>query len=247
MCPLHPNPGPHDGNRLAPLLAPGAVELGVICGLWVRARHAATPTRVERAFAVAGVGLADDIHADSCSPRQLLLASASAYETFDLPPHALRENLLVDVDTASLTSGTVLQLGEAVRIRLMFQCEACGQLDVQRRGLAAALGDRRGMLARVIASGTVVAGDTIMQLDERLPAWSDDWRERVMRVLNAAPPGYVIDYARLAQLAGIQSSYCRAFPRLLAKLGPRYSARAVPARAPGALPRWDGSGLFDLA
>ncbi|MDN4060964.1 hypothetical protein QPK31_22360 [Massilia sp. YIM B02769] len=245
MRPLHHNPGSHDGNRLSPFLTHGAVELGAICGLWVRARHAATPIRVERAFAVGGVGLADDIHADSFSPRQLLLASASAYEAFDLPAHALRENLLLDVDTASLTSGTVLQLGDAVRIRLMFQCEACGQLDLQRRGLAAALGSRRGMLARVIASGTVVAGDTIMQLDERLPAWSDDWRERVMTVLDAVPPGHVIDYARLARVAGIQSSYCRAFPRLLARLGADHAAKAVPARTTVTLPRWDGSGLFD--
>ena len=221
--------------------------IGQVRALSLRAQRGALPARVERAMAVAGAGFEGDIHADPVSPRQLLLASASVYDTFDLPAHALRENLLVDVDTASLASGTVLQLGEAVRIRLMFQCEACGQLDVQRRGLASALGNRRGMLARVIEGGTVLAGDMIAQLDERMPPWSDDWRERVMAVLDAVPPGHVIDYARLAQVAGIQSSYCRAFPRLLARLGADYAAKAVPARATGALARWDGSSLFDLA
>lgn len=219
--------------------------IGQVRALSLQAQRGALSMRVERAVAVAGAGFEGDIHADVVSPRQLLLASASVYDTFDLPAHALRENLLVDVDTASLASGMILQLGEAVRIRLMFQCEACGQLDLQRRGLAAALGNRRGMLARVIANGTVAAGDTIMQLDERLPPWSDDWRKRVMAVLDAVPPGHVIDYARLAQVAGIQSTYCRAFPRLLARLGADYAAKAVPARATATLPRWDGSGLFD--
>jgi MOSC domain-containing protein YiiM len=219
--------------------------IGRVRALSLQTQRGAPPMRAERAVAVAGAGFEGDIHADPVSPRQLLLASASVYDAFDLPAHALRENLLLDVDTASLTSGTVLQLGEAVRIRLMFQCEACGQLDVQRRGLATALGSRRGMLARVIAGGTVVVGDTIMQLDDRLPAWSDDWRERVMTVLDAVPPGHVIDYARLARVAGIQSSYCRAFPRLLARLGADHAAKAVPARTTVTLPRWDGSGLFD--
>lgn len=219
--------------------------IGQVGALSLRAQRGTQPMQVESAVAVAGAGFEGDIHADPVSPRQLLLASAPVYDTFSLPAHTLRENLLVDVDTASLASGTILQLGNDVRIRLMFQCEACGQLDLQRRGLAAALGSRRGMLARVIASGTVVAGDTIMQLDERMPAWPDDWRERVLAVLDAVPPGRVVDYARLARMAGIQSSYCRAFPRLLARLGADYAAKAVPARATATLPRWDGSGLFD--
>jgi len=221
--------------------------IGQVCALSLRADRRVPPVRVERAVALAGRGFEGDVHADPVSPRQLLLAGSPVYASLGLPAHTLRENLLVDVDTATLVSGTLLQLGEQVRIRLMFQCEACGQLDLQRPGLARALGNRRGMLARVVAGGTVRAGDTIMQLGERMPSWPDDWRERVMMVLGAVPPGQVIDYARLALVAGIQSSYCRAFPRLLARLGPQYAARAVPARAPGSLPRWDGGGLFERA
>ena len=69
----------------------------------------------------------------------------------------------------------------------------------------------------------------------------EDWRERVARVIEAVPPGQVIGYADLAHVAGVQSSYCRAFPRLLSRLGPAYAARAVPARAEAHLPRWDGA------
>jgi len=59
------------------------------------------------------------------------------------------------------------------------------------------------------------------------------------------PQGAVVEYALLARLAGIQSTYCRAFPRLLVALGPAYAARAIAARATSSLPRWDGRGLFD--
>jgi len=218
--------------------------IGQVRALSLRADRRAPPVRVERAVALEGHGFAGDVHADPVSPRQLLLAGSSVYASLALPAHTLRENLLVDVDTARLTSGTILQLGADVRIRLMFQCEACGQLDLQRAGLVRALGNRRGMLARVVSGGAVVAGDAIVQLDERLPPWPDDWRARVTAVLDAAPRGTVVEYAQLARLAGIQSSYCRAFPRLLAKLGPHYANRAVAARSSSTAPRWDGAGLF---
>jgi MOSC domain-containing protein YiiM len=219
---------------------------GTVRGLALRAAGSLRPESVQGARALAGQGFAGDRHAEARSPRQLLLVDAAAYEDFALPPHALRENLLLDIDTAALASGTVLGIGNDVRLRLMFQCEACGQLDRQRPGLARALGPRRGMLARIIAGGTVRVGDTVRDLGRLAPPWSDDWRERVRQVLDAMPPGAVVEYRQLARLAGIQSSYCRAFPRLLAKLGPAYAARAVPANANAATPRWQGEGLFDL-
>ena len=100
------------------------------------------------------------------------------------------------------------------------------------------------MLARVLTGGTIRTGDPVQVLERRLPAWSDDWRERVVQVLDAVPEGRVLAYRDLARLAGIQSTYCRAFPRLLAKLGARYAGRAVAAAAMPSLPRWDGAGLY---
>lgn len=219
---------------------------GTVRGLALRAAGSLRPEAVHGARALAGLGFAGDRHAEAQSPRQLLLVDAAAYEDFALPPHALRENLLLDVDTAALASGTVLGIGSEVQLRLMFQCEACGQLDAQRPGLARALGARRGMLARVVAGGTVRLGDPVRDLGRLAPPWSDDWRERVRQVIDAMPPGAVVEYRQLARLAGIQSSYCRAFPRLLAKLGPAYAARAVPASANAGAPRWHGEGLFNL-
>lgn len=223
------------------------MQIGSVIALSVRAVRAAAPQRLNAADAIAGRGLAQDRHADPLSPRQVLLASAGTYTELDLPAHALRENLLLDVDTAQMRSGTVLQIGNDVLLRLMFQCEACGQLDTYRQGLARTLGSRRGVLARVLGGGVIHVGDPVRDIGSRLPAWSDDWRLRVRRVLDAAPPDAVVTYAQLARLAGVQSSYCRAFPGLLVKLGTAYTRKAVTRQAVSSLVRWQGDGLFDDA
>lgn len=213
-------------------------------GLTWRPARGQPPLAAASLRLLAGLGIAGDLHADALSPRQLLLASSQAYADLDLPPHALRENLLLDLDTAGLGSGAVLRVGEQVRLRIMFQCEACGQLDATAPRLSQRIGNRRGVLARVLAGGVVHQGDPVRALGVLEPAWSDDWRERVRCVLDAVPPGSVIELRHLARLAGIQSSYCRAFPRLLAGLGPRYAAQAVAAHSPITLPRWQGEDLF---
>lgn len=223
------------------------MNIGHIEALAVRPAASAAPMRAGSVHALAHTGLSGDMYADPTSPRQLLLASGGAYRDFDLPMHALRENLLIDVDTASLQSGTLLQIGNEVLLRLMFQCEACGHLDAFQPRLAARIGLRRGILARVLHGGEIQPGDRIRDLGRVLPIWSDDWRERVVQVLDAVPAGMVITYKRLAHLAGVASTYCRAFPRMTAKLGPAYAAKAVLALSETPQPRWDGAGLFGQA
>ena len=210
----------------------------------LRAAQAPAPTQVHRATAIAGLGLQDDRHADARSPRQLLLAGGNAYEALGLPPHALRENLLLDLDTADLESGMLLRVGHEVILRLTFQCEACGALTARVGASSRSLRQRRGMLARVENGGEIRTGDPVTILDARSRFLPDDWHERIAMVLDAVPPGMVMSYADLARVAGVQSSYCRAFPRALAKLGQERAGRAVPARSPDASPRWDGTGFF---
>jgi hypothetical protein len=219
--------------------------LAHIAGLSLRPAGSPAPLAADGLRLLTGVGADGDRHADALSPRQLLLAGVDAYAMFGLAPHALRENLLLEADVSRLASGTVLRIGERALVRVMFTCEACGSLDRHGVRLAARIGSRRGMLARVLRGGEIQTGDPVHDLGVLLDPWPDDWRERLIRVLDAAPDGSVVTYARLAHLAGIQTSYCRAFPRLLKNLGPRYAARAVTARADPAAPRWDGAGLFD--
>lgn len=219
----------------------GGVAIGSVLALAARAADG-WRQRLDSVHALAGRGLEGDTHADPCSPRQVLLAGAPAYERLGLEWGALRENLLCDVDTGALESGMLLGIGPDAVLRLCFQCEACGALDRIRPGLARAAGRGRGILARVERGGVIRPGDRVVLLDARLPALHEDWRERVFAVLAALPPGYVVEYAQLARLAGVQSSYCRAFPRLLARHG--LGHKAEPARRVSSAPRWDGSGLF---
>lgn len=216
-----------------------------LASLSLRPPGSAAPQAVERLTLVADAGIDGDRHRDPASPRQLLLASSATYADFDLTPHALRENLLLDTPIDALPSGTVLQIGDEVQVRLMFACEACGRLDLHGAHVAARIGARRGVLARVVQDGVIRTGDTVRDLGPLLPAWSDDWHERIAQVIDAMPPDTVIDYALLARLAGIQPTYCRAFPRFLVSLGPAYASRAIAARAVSAMTRWDGTGLFE--
>lgn len=161
---------------------------GTVVALATRAPASALPLRMPTVQAVAGRGLDGDRHADPHSPRQLLLAGSAAYEDLGLPPLALRENLLLSLDTAALASGMLLAVGLEAVLRLSFQCEACGALDAHRPGLARAIGVRRGMLARVLQGGAIREGDPVRILDGRMAQMADDWRERVLQVLDAAPP-----------------------------------------------------------
>lgn len=216
---------------------------GRVVALTVRSDKSVAPQAVAVAHAVAGIGLHGDKHADALSPRQLLLAGAPAYRRHDLAPGTLRENILLDVDTATLASGTLLQLGAAAIVQLTFHCEACGYLDARRPGLARAIGRQRGVLARVLRGGAVHAGDSVRRLDPTLPPWPDDWRDRVARILAQVPDNMVVEYRQLARLAGIQAVYCRALPALARKLG--FADRAVAQHALPELPRWLGETVFD--
>lgn len=217
----------------------------MITGLSLHPAGSASPQAEGSLTLIEGSGIEGDRHRDPASPRQLLLASRSTYADFALAPQALRENLLFETDIDALPSGTVLQIGARAQIALMFACEACARLDAHGARLAARVKARRGVLARVVQSGEIRIGDAVRDLGQLLPPWSDDWRERVAQVIDAMPAENVVEYAQLARLAGIQSTYCRAFPRLLAALGPHYAARAIAARSASPLARWNGRGLFD--
>jgi MOSC domain-containing protein YiiM len=222
----------------------GPHALGRIVSVVVRSDRSVPAGEVSVAQAVAGIGLEGDMHADALSPRQVLLAGAPAYDRHGLAPNTLRENILLDVDTSALASGTLLQLGDSAIVRLTFHCEACGYLDARHAGLARAIGHERGVLARVLRGGAVHAGDSVQRLDTTLPPWPDDWRDRVARILAQVPHGMVLEYRQLARLAGIQAVYCRALPALARKLG--MGDRAVAQHAMPGVPRWAGHTIFDI-
>lgn len=200
--------------------------------------------------AIAGIGLAGEPHAHALSPRQVLIVGDEAYRRFDLPDGALGENLRVPGSTVDWRSGERLRIGAEVELWLTFACEPCGHLDRRHSGLSSRIGRHRGMLARVLRGGVFGRADPVMHLGDAVlpqPAalYDDDWRTRVRTVACAVPAGRWIGYAQLAVMAGVASTYCRAFPRVLASLPPEVRARIRPVAQALPEPAWDGAGLYD--
>ena len=221
----------------------GNSALGHVAALYLRPARGAAPAPVPHTDALAGQGLQGDVQCDALSPRQLLVAGTPAYARLGLPANALRENLLLTIDSATLASGQLLAVGADCVVQLTFACEPCGRLNLRQDRLSHTIGAQRGMLARVLRGGRVASGDPVHLLSDTRPAWPDDWRARVEAVLLRVPDGFVVEYRQLALLAGVALTYCRVFPRVARALG--LAHKAVPLRSPCPLPRWDGTGLYD--
>lgn len=126
--------------------------------------------RVDEALAVEGRGLEGDRHAKKQrrgGKRQVLLMDAQNLRDLGLPEGALKENVVVDampVPLEELPPGQRLRLGEAV-VELTEQCVPCHKLERIRPGLLKESWGRRGQLARVIGSGVIREGDSVVLLD----------------------------------------------------------------------------------
>lgn len=238
--PPSPNPLSLHGPEM------GWQRLGSLESLYVRVAKEPAPRSVASVRAVAGHGLAGDRHASPSSPRQLLLAGGPAYRRWGLSPMALGENLRVDFATTQLDSGDLLRVGTDVVLWMTFVCEPCGRLERRCPGTLKAIGADRGMLARVVHGGEVREGDAVAVARARAPAFSNDWQERVLQAARAVPEGCRISYRQLAEMAGVQTAYCRAFPRVLSRLPAAVASRVASAAQAGSSPEWTGAELFDL-
>lgn len=196
--------------------------------LLIRPRGGTAMVPVGGATAAAGFGLVGDRSAARHSPRQVLVTSRAVLTQHDLTAADLRANLVVAGDVDALPSGTVLRFG-AVRIRLTLPCEVCHRLERIRPGLARALAGRRGMLGRVLDDGALALGLRGSVAGPPLPALADDWRARVVDILRHLPRGRVVTTTRLAAIAGVQATYCRALPTVLRRAPPEVPVdRVIP-------------------
>ncbi|MCS4295179.1 MOSC domain-containing protein YiiM [Comamonas sp. BIGb0152] len=221
--------------------------MGSLQRLYVRVGKEPEPRSVADVQAVSGHGLAGDRHASLLSPRQLLIAGDDAYRRWGLVEASLRENLRVDFSTSGLASGDLLRIGSDVVIWITFVCEPCRLLERRAPGSLSKIGRDRGMLARVLRGGIIHSGAEISVCPAMVPALSDHWQERVIQVARAVPEGAWISYRQLAEMAGVHTAYCRAFPKVLSQLPERVAKRVgSPQRAAGAAP-WSGAGFFGMA
>jgi len=118
---------------------------------------------VEDAVAVENVGLEHDMHALRDSSRQILLAEAETLDELDLVPGEIKENITsLGVSLGTLKRSDRLLIGNDVILEITQPCSPCSRMEEIRPGLLKDLAGRRGMLARVLRSGTIRSNDPIM-------------------------------------------------------------------------------------
>lgn len=114
--------------------------------------------------ALADSGLEGCAHARAGSPRQVLLMDSETLEAMDLRPGIIRENITTrGINVKGLSAGERLRVGEA-QLEVSMACTPCDLLEKIRPGLRRELRGRRGMLCRVIASGTIRRGDSVERI-----------------------------------------------------------------------------------
>lgn len=181
------------------------------------------------------------INAVSSLPRPPPLSSGSCSQSGDpadpgttaelgLPPGALRENVhiaLAGEASWPVPSGGVLSIGDGgAELRVTFACEPCAKgakyaetdLDLLSRGWKQHA--QRGLLATVVASGTIRHGDEVRLLPKSrwFGSLSSEHPTRVRHILAKVPPGRVLPWTQLSRLAGAPTGFSmRGMPGLLKK------------------------------
>ncbi|WP_233582806.1 MOSC domain-containing protein [Corallococcus sp. CA053C] len=141
---------------------------GTIRALLLAQERGTPMRRVPEARAVEQHGFDGDRHQRRAvgHKRQVLLVDEAQRAALDVPPGALKENVLVEgLALDALPPGQRLALGDEVVLELTEPCVPCWKLDALRPGLLKESWGRRGQLARVLKAGTVREGDPVRLLD----------------------------------------------------------------------------------
>ncbi len=139
-----------------------SAERGAIASLQICPAHREPMRRVETAQAIADKGLEGDVHGErGGGSRQVLLMDEETLAAFGLAAGIVKENVTTrGVALKELAPGTRLRIGTAL-FEITQSCTPCRRMDDIRPGLREALQGQRGMLARVLESGTLRIGDAI--------------------------------------------------------------------------------------
>jgi MOSC domain-containing protein YiiM len=132
-----------------------------VSNVWISPLRGEAMEQRERAMAIAGHGLDGCAHARPGTKRHVLFASAEHMRAVGVEPGTIKENFTVEgADVETWPVGQRVRVGEAL-FEVTMVCDPCSKMDEIRLGLQAELEGRRGMLAHVVESGTVAAGDEI--------------------------------------------------------------------------------------
>ena len=115
----------------------------------------------ERVRAIESHGLEGCAHARPGTKREVLFASAEHLDALGLEYGRIRENFTIEgADVHEWPVGQRLRIGEA-EFEITMVCDPCSRMEEIRPGLMTELDGRRGMLARVLATGEVATGDQV--------------------------------------------------------------------------------------
>lgn len=111
---------------------------------------------------VANLGLRGDVHALPDSSRQVLLIERETLEALGLEPGAVKENITTEgIRLMDLPAKTRIGIGAEAVLEITKPCSPCSRMEEIRTGLLKEIAGRRGMLARVVAGGTIRRGDAV--------------------------------------------------------------------------------------
>ena len=135
--------------------------MGEVMHLFQSLAHGEPVREFDEVFAVENKGFKNCIHGRGGSKRQVLLMDSETLEEFGVAPGRVKENITTrGIALATLPLGKRLRVGEAL-LEVMKPCTPCHQMDEIREGLQEAIRGRRGLLCRVVESGSIHRGDRI--------------------------------------------------------------------------------------
>ena len=123
--------------------------------------------QLKSADVIADFGFAGDRKARPGSKRQVLLLEAETIRELGLQPGDLDENITTSgLKVSDLGRGRQVRIGD-VLLEITIVRPTCHKLEEIRPGLSEEMGNRRGMMARVLHGGHIRAGDPIEVLTEQ--------------------------------------------------------------------------------
>lgn len=191
--------------------------MATVTHLFVKRKKYAIPVSVPAVSAQKGYGLEDDVHADSISPRQILITRREDLDELHIPYGGLLENMIVaGLDVHDFQPGALLIVGENAKIRLTFHCEPCKRIADVVPSLAAMV-KKRGILGVITESGTMQVGDEVTSHPGRFDPLPERAYERFLDFMKCVPAGKVVTYPMILRGMGVASGYFRAIPGYIKK------------------------------
>lgn len=142
-------------------------SVGKVLAIALRTRPKGPMNEVERAAAVANVGLTCDVA--SRPDRAITLLASDQWRDVtrelatDLPWHTRRANILVESTGLGRLIGKTIRIGP-IEVRIEAETKPCGLMDQLHDGLRAELAPdcRGGVYGRITRGGEINIGDSVV-------------------------------------------------------------------------------------